>query len=51
MRRQIVSTMLDVIADFEFSNVASQLGIQVLDSLKSVFDEVDLESLKAFVRR
>lgn len=43
--------MLDVIADFEFSNVASQLAIQVLDLLKASYDEADLELLKAFVQR
>ena len=50
LRRQVVTTMLDVISDFEFSNVASQLAIQVLDFLKSAFDESDLELLKLFVR-
>jgi hypothetical protein len=43
--------MLDTIEDFEFSNVASQLAIQVLDSLKVTFDENDLELLKTFVRK
>ena len=42
--------MLDVITDFEFSNVASQLAIQVLDFLKTSFDEADLENLKTFVK-
>jgi hypothetical protein len=35
--------MLDVIENFDFSNVASQLGIQVLDFLKGTFDDADLE--------
>lgn len=51
LRKQIVSTMLDVIENFDFSNVASQLGIQVLDFLKGTFDDADLEQLKNFVKK
>ena len=43
--------MLDVIENFDFSNVASQLGIQVLDFLKGTFDDADLEQLKNFVKK
>ncbi len=50
LRKQIVSTMLEVIREYEFSNVANQLAIQVLDQLKSFFDEQDLDQLKQFVR-
>jgi hypothetical protein len=46
LRKQIVSTMLEVIREYEFSNVANQLAIQVLDQLKSFFDEQDLDQLK-----
>ena len=42
--------MLDVIQDYEFSSVANQLAIQVLDQIKSVFDASDLEQLKSFVK-
>ena len=43
--------MLDVIQDYEFSSVASSIGIQVLDFLKATFDDHDLETLKTFVRQ
>lgn len=46
-----MSTLLDTIEGYEYSNVASQLGIQVLDQLKTSFDDGDLETLKAFVRK
>jgi|LauGreDrversion4_2_1035121.scaffolds.fasta_scaffold92555_2 hypothetical protein len=39
MRKQILAAMLDVIENYDFSNVASQLGIQVLDFLKESYDE------------
>lgn len=51
LRRYLVTTMLEVIQDYEFSNVASQLAIQVLDFLKTAFDDADLEQLKNFVKK
>lgn len=42
LKKQIIATMLDVIESYEFSNVASQLSIQVLDLLKAQFDLNDL---------
>lgn len=51
LRHQIVTALLDAISEFEFSNVANQLGIQVLDILKMQFDETDIELLKNFVMK
>lgn len=51
LKRQILNTLLQTIEDYEFSNVASQVSIQVLYSLKSIYDDWDLELLKDFVKR
>lgn len=51
LRKQILSTLLETIENYEFSNVASQTSIQVLDSLKASFDESDIVMLKTFVRK
>lgn len=51
MRKQIVSTMLNVLETYDFSNVASQLALSVLDLLKTAYDLSDLAQLKAFVQR
>jgi hypothetical protein len=51
LRKQILSTLLETIEAYEFSNVASQTSIQILDSLKVSFDESDISLLKNFVRK
>ena len=51
LKKQILTTMLDVIETYEFSNVASQLSIQVLDNIKTQFNLSDLQTLKGFVRK
>jgi len=51
LRKQILSTLLETIETYEFSNVASQTSIQILDSLKASFDESDISLLKNFVRK
>ena len=51
MKNQIITTLLNVIEDYEFSSVANQLSIQILYHLKSIYDDSDVELLKDFVRR
>ena len=40
-----------MIEDYEFSNVANQVSIQILYLLKSIYDDSDVELLKNFVKR
>jgi hypothetical protein len=51
LKNQIITTLLNVIEDYEFSNVANQLSIQILYLLKTIYDDSDVELLKNFVRR
>ena len=51
LKNQIITTLLNVIEDCEFSNVANQIAIQILYLLKTIYDENDVELLKNFVRR
>ena len=51
LKSQIITTLLNVIEDYEFSNVANQISIQVLYLLKTLYDDSDVELLKDFVRR
>jgi len=41
--------MLNVIDTYEFSSIACQQAIIILDFFKTHYDEDDLETLKAFV--
>jgi hypothetical protein len=51
LKNQIITTLLNVIEDYEFSNVANQISIQILYLLKTIYDDNDVELLKNFVRR
>jgi hypothetical protein len=50
LKSQIITTLLNVIEDYEFSNVANQVSIQILYHLKTIYDDSDVELLKSFVR-
>lgn len=42
MRRQIVKTMLLVIRKYSFCSIACQLSIMLLDTIKTLFDVIDI---------
>lgn len=49
VRRQLVKTMTVVIREYSYCSIACQLCIMILDSLKSLFDVIDLVELQKFV--
>ncbi len=51
LRRHLISNMLSIIEDFKFCSAACHEAIEVLDILKAAFDDEDVETLKAFVKR
>lgn len=50
LRRHIISTMLEVISNYKYCSAACHEAIEVLDILKIAFDDVDIETLKTFVK-
>jgi glutaredoxin-related protein len=42
--------MLEVISNYKYCSAACHEAIEVLDILKIAFDDVDIETLKTFVK-
>lgn len=42
--------MLDIVETYEYSSAASYEAIEVLDIMKTAFDDEDIETLKQFVK-
>jgi len=51
LRRNLINTMLYVVKEYEFSSAACFEAIEVLDIIKTAFDDADIETLKEYVRR
>lgn len=50
LRRQLINAMLFVISEYNFSSIACQQALQVLDFLKKAFQHEEIEILKKFVQ-
>jgi glutaredoxin-related protein len=51
LRRNLINTMLYVVEEYEFNSAACFEAIEVLDVIKIAFDEVDIETIKEYVKR
>jgi len=51
LRRNLINSMLYVVKEYEFSSAACFEAIEVLDIIKTAFDDADIETLKEYVRR
>jgi hypothetical protein len=51
LRRNIINTLLYIVEEYKFNSAACFESIEILDTIKIAFDEVDIETLKDFVRR
>ena len=51
LRRNLINTMLFIVETYEFNSSACFEVIEVLGIIKSAFDDVDIETLKDFVKR
>lgn len=51
LRRNLINTMLYIVETYEFNSAACFEAIEVLDIIKIAFDDVDIETLKEYVKR
>lgn len=49
VRRQVLSTMLSTLREYNHCSISNQLCILVLDSIKTMIDVIDLVSMQKFV--
>ena len=50
LRKKIIETMLYMMRTFQFCSISHQQGLLVLNLIREVFDEDDLETMKEFVK-
>ena len=51
LRRNIINSMLHTVETYEYNSAACFEAIEVLDIIKIAFDDVDIETLKEYVKR
>ncbi len=51
LRRNLINTMLYVVEEYEFNSAACFEAIEILDVIKTAFDDFDIETLKEFVKK
>ena len=50
LRKKMIETMLYMMRTFQFCSISHQQGLLVLNLIREVFDEDDLETMKSFVK-
>ena len=50
LRKKMVETMLYMMRTYQFCSISHQQGLLILNLIREVFDEEDLETMKSFVK-
>ena len=51
LRKKMIETMLYMIRTFQFCSISHQQALLILNLIREVFDEEDLETMKDFVKK
>ena len=50
LRKKMIETMIYMMRTYQFCSISHQQGLLVLNLLREVFDEEDLETMKNFIK-
>ena len=50
LRKKMIETMLYMMRTYQFCSISHQQGLLILNLIREVFDEEDLETMKSFVK-